>query len=104
MATSYKSTKSEKLEFSVLWILWFDDLQVTKIQQSQKLKEQEVDLSMLNEVWAYSDQLPVAWVFGVLFFCTMTWHKTKFPNFKMSRFRDLKILSFVSFYVSKLRD
>ena len=50
MATSYKSMKSEKLKFSVLWILGFDDLQVTKIQKTQKLMEQEVDLSMLRKV------------------------------------------------------
>ena len=50
MATSYKSMKSEKLKFSVLGILGFDDLQVTKIQKTQKLMEQEVDLSMLRKV------------------------------------------------------
>ena len=34
MATSYKSKKSQKLKFSVLWIWGFDDLQVKKIPKT----------------------------------------------------------------------
>ena len=39
MATSYKSMKSQKLKFSD-----FLDLMICKLQKSQKLKEQAVDL------------------------------------------------------------
>ena len=48
MATLYKFIKSEKFKFSVLWIWGFDVLQVTKNLKTQKLNEQEVDLSMLR--------------------------------------------------------
>ena len=42
MATSYKSVKPKNLKCSVLWILGFD------LRKNQKVKEQEVDLSMLR--------------------------------------------------------
>ena len=97
MATSYKSKKSEKLKFSVLWILGFDDLQVTKIQNTQKLKEQDVDLSMAQINFHFHEFL------GFWFFAP--WYDIK-PNPPISKCSGFEIWRFwiLDFLCFKLRD
>ena len=64
----------------------FWNMMICKLQKSKKPKN------------SWSDQLPFPWFLGILFhFCTMTWNKTKFLNFKMLRFWDMKMLTFVFF-------
>ena len=105
MVTWYKSIKSQNFKFSVLWILGFDDLQVTKIQKPKNSMNRKL-------IWACPERSEHAQInflfiefmgFGIFASCKSSNPKT--PNSKSSDFQIWRFwfLDFFCFKTERLK-